>query len=56
MAIDDIKKAAAPVLRHRVSANFQAQAEGKNSDDIVAELLKIVSETEPKKYADRKRG
>jgi MoxR-like ATPase len=55
VAIDDIKKAATPVLRHRVSANFQAQAEGKTSDDIVAELLKIVSEPEPKKYADRKR-
>lgn len=56
VAIDDIKKAAAPVLRHRVSANFQAQAEGKTSDDIVAELLKIVSEPEPKKYVDKKRG
>jgi MoxR-like ATPase len=55
VAIDDIKKAAIPVLRHRVSANFQAQAEGKNSDDIVLELLKIVSEPEPKKYADKKR-
>jgi len=56
VAIDDIKKAAIPVLRHRVSANFQAQAEGKNSDDIVVELLKIVSEPEPKKYAERKRN
>jgi MoxR-like ATPase len=55
VAIDDVKKAAIPVLRHRVSANFQAQAEGKNSDDIVLELLKIVSEPEPKKYADKKR-
>ena len=56
VAIDDIKKAAIPVMRHRVSANFQAQAEGKNSDDIVSELLKIVSEPEPKKYVDRKRA
>jgi MoxR-like ATPase len=56
VAIDDVKKAAVPVLRHRVSANFQAQAEGKNSDDIVAELLKIVSEPEPSKYAARKKG
>jgi MoxR-like ATPase len=55
VAIDDIKKAAIPVMRHRVSANFQAQAEGKNSDDIVTELLRIVSEPEPKKYADRKK-
>ena len=50
VAIDDIKKAAAPVLRHRVGANFQAQAEGKTSDDIVADLLKSVGETEPTKY------
>jgi len=54
VAIDDIKKAAVPVLRHRVSANFQAQAEGKSSDDIVHELLKIVSESEPAKYLKRK--
>jgi MoxR-like ATPase len=54
VAIEDIKKAAVPVLRHRVSANFQAQAEGKNSDDIVNELLKIVSESEPAKYVKRK--
>ena len=55
VAIDDIKKAAIPVLRHRVSANFQAQAEGKTSDDIVVELLKIVSETEPPKYVNKKK-
>ena len=50
VAVADIKKAAAPVLRHRVGANFQAQAEGKTSDDIVADLLKSVGETEPAKY------
>jgi MoxR-like ATPase len=55
VAIDDVKKAAIPVLRHRVSANFQAQAEGRTSDDIVQELLKIVSEPEPKKYVEKKK-
>ncbi len=50
VAIDDVKKAAAPVLRHRIAANFQAQAEGKTSDDLVAELLKVVGEPEPPKY------
>src|SRR5205814_7689077 len=35
VAIDDIKKVAAPVLRHRIATNFQAQAEGKTSEDIV---------------------
>ncbi|MBX9579958.1 MAG: MoxR family ATPase [Gemmataceae bacterium] len=56
VALDDIRKAAGPVLRHRVSANFQAQAEGKTSDDIVAELLKVVGEPEPAKYVSRKKG
>jgi MoxR-like ATPase len=42
-------------MRHRVSATFQAQAEGKSSDDIVMELLKIVSEPEPKKYVEKSR-
>ncbi len=56
VAIDDVKKGAIPVLRHRVSANFQAQAEGKSSDDIVSELLKVVSEPEPAKYVPRKKG
>ncbi|HEY1189630.1 MAG TPA: AAA family ATPase [Gemmata sp.] len=55
VSLGDIKKAAIPVLRHRVSANFQAQAEGRNSDDIVAELLKIISEPEPKKYVEKGR-
>ncbi|HWA98679.1 MAG TPA: AAA family ATPase, partial [Pirellulales bacterium] len=31
VAIDDIKKVAIPVLRHRISTNFQAQAEGMGS-------------------------
>ena len=50
VSIDDVKKAAIPVLRHRVGANFQAQAEGKTSDDLVLELLRTVGETEPTKY------
>jgi MoxR-like ATPase len=55
VALDDVKKAAIPVLRHRVSANFQAQAEGKSSDDIVMELLKLVSDPEPAKYVTKKK-
>ena len=50
VAIDDIKKVAIPVLRHRLSANFQAQAEGKTSDDIVQKLLETVAEPEVPKY------
>ena len=55
VAIDDIKKVAAPVLRHRVGTNFQAQAEGKTSEDLVALLLQHVSEPEPPKYVGKKK-
>jgi MoxR-like ATPase len=55
VAIDDIKKVAVPVLRHRISANFQAQAEGKTSEDIIAQLLQVVGEPEVAKYEKRKR-
>jgi MoxR-like ATPase len=55
VSIDDIKKAAVPVLRHRVGANFQSQAEGKRSDDIVKQLLAHIGEPEVSKY-DRGTG
>jgi MoxR-like ATPase len=54
VAIDDIKKVAIPVLRHRISTNFQAQAEGKTSEDIIQQLLATVGEPEPPKYEKRK--
>jgi MoxR-like ATPase len=55
VAIDDIKKVAVPVLRHRVSTNFQAQAEGKTSEDIIQQLLATIGEPEPPKYEKRKK-
>ncbi len=55
VAIDDIRKAAVPVMRHRIGTNFQAQAEGKTSEDIIAELLRAVGEPEPPKYGAKKR-
>jgi MoxR-like ATPase len=55
VAIDDIRRAAVPVLRHRIGTNFQAQAEGKTSEDIIAELLRAVGEPEPPKYGAKKR-
>jgi MoxR-like ATPase len=54
VAIDDVKRVALPVLRHRISTNFQAQAEGKTSDDIIRQLLETVGEPEPAKYQRRK--
>src|SRR5439155_18627601 len=55
VAVDDIKRAAIPVLRHRISTNFQAQAEGKTSDTIVQQLLTVVGEQDVGKYEKRKR-
>jgi len=54
VAIDDVKKVAIPVLRHRISTNFQAQAEGKTSEDIIEQLLSVIGEPEVAKYERRK--
>jgi MoxR-like ATPase len=42
VAIDDVQKVAVPVLRHRISTNFQAQAEGMTTEDVVARLLREI--------------
>jgi MoxR-like ATPase len=55
VALDDIRKVAIPVLRHRISTNFQAQAEGKTSEDVVLQLLKEIPEPEPAKYERKKK-
>ncbi|MFW5693164.1 MAG: AAA family ATPase, partial [Thermoguttaceae bacterium] len=36
---DDIRAVAAPVLRHRIMTNFNAEAEGIKPDDIVRRLI-----------------
>jgi MoxR-like ATPase len=54
VAIDDVRKIAIPVLRHRVNANFQAQAEGKSSEDIITQLLAVVGDPEVNKYVKRR--
>jgi MoxR-like ATPase len=55
VAVDDVKKAAIPVLRHRLSANFQAQAEGKTSEDIIKQLLAVVGDPDVAKYDKRRK-
>jgi MoxR-like ATPase len=50
VAIEDVKKIAIPVLRHRVSTNFQAQAEGMTTEDIIDKLLEEIPEPEIPKY------
>jgi len=51
VAIDDVKRIAVPVLRHRLSTNFQAQAEGMTTEDVILRLLKEVKEPEVSKFA-----
>jgi MoxR-like ATPase len=51
VAIDDVKRIAVPVLRHRISTNFQAQAEGMTTEDVILRLLKEVKEPEISKFA-----
>ena len=50
VAIDDVKKVAIPVLRHRVSTNFQAQAEGMTTEDVINRLLADTPEPAPPKF------
>lgn len=50
VAVDDIRKVATPVLRHRISTNFQAQAEGMDSEKIVDRLLAEISEPKIDKF------
>ena len=42
VAHEDIRAVAAPVLRHRILLNFQAEADGVDSDRIVRELVERV--------------
>jgi MoxR-like ATPase len=41
-SVDDVRALAAPVLRHRIVTNFNADADGVSTDDIIEMLLKGV--------------
>ena len=53
VAIEDVKKIAIPVLRHRVSTNFQAQAEGMSNEDLIQRLLAEIPEPEIPKFEQK---
>jgi MoxR-like ATPase len=55
VAIDDIKRVAIPVLRHRISTNFQASAEGISNEAIIQKLIDTTPEPEIPKYEKAKR-
>jgi MoxR-like ATPase len=42
-SIDDVRAVAKPALRHRILLNFQAEADGVTTDDVIDRLLEHVS-------------
>ncbi len=50
VAVEDVQRIAVPVLRHRVSTNFQAQAEGMSNEDVIRRLMSEVPPPEIPKF------
>ncbi len=50
VAADDIREMAVPVLRHRLSVNFQAQSEGVDATEIIRRLVRSTPEPDVRKY------
>ncbi len=46
VTLDDIRRVSHPALRHRLLLNFQAEADGISSDDIVTSVFEAVPEPE----------
>ncbi len=44
VSFEDVRRVYLPALRHRVILNFEAQAEGITTDDVLLEVLQKVSE------------
>ena len=53
VSLDDIRKVAVPVLRHRISTNFQAQAEGQTTESLIKRLVAEIREPDLPKYERR---
>jgi MoxR-like ATPase len=43
---EDVRSVAAPVLRHRILTNFNAEAEGVKPDDLIERLCELIPEAE----------
>jgi MoxR-like ATPase len=44
-SIDDVRTVALPALRHRVLLNFEGEAEGVKTDEVLKEIMKHLPET-----------
>jgi len=42
VSTDDVQAVAAPVLRHRIVTNFNAEADGISTDDLIRRLIEVV--------------
>ncbi len=42
VSIEDIREIALPALRHRLALNFEGQAEGMTTDDVVANIVQTL--------------
>jgi MoxR-like ATPase len=48
---DDVRAVVHAALRHRVLLNFEGEAEGIKTDQVIAKILETVPETKPEKGA-----
>jgi MoxR-like ATPase len=56
VSFEDLRRVYLPSLRHRVLLNFEAQAEGIESDDVLLKVLDAVPEKADEKVAMAKAG
>jgi MoxR-like ATPase len=50
-SVDDVRAVAHPALRHRVLLNFEGEAEGVKTDQVIDAILKAIPETVPERRA-----
>ena len=43
-SLEDVRRSAAPALRHRVLLNFEGEAEGASTDAVLDEILAALPE------------
>jgi MoxR-like ATPase len=46
-SIDDVRASAHAALRHRVLLNFEGEAEGTQTDQVLDAILKAIADTKP---------
>jgi MoxR-like ATPase len=55
-SIDDVRASAFPALRHRVLLNFEGEAEGVKTDQVIDAVLKAIADTKPDTKSEPKKG